>query len=106
MVLVYGVDTEKEPTPEKVRDAIVSCFFEAHCLDAGISEGKSEATRGYCKKVVNKAFTESGGDFNKPTKDSIMKAMGWLGEFSKNFRDPSIIKKNTQQIMVLVQKLK
>lgn len=30
MSIIYGVDTKEKITPEKVRDAIVECFYQAH----------------------------------------------------------------------------
>ena len=43
MSKIYGVDPEKGVSPEEVRNAIVECFYKAHCLDTGIGEEKSKA---------------------------------------------------------------
>ncbi len=29
--IIYGVDVTKNVTPVMVRDAIIQCFYEAHC---------------------------------------------------------------------------
>ena len=29
--IIYGVDINKKVTPVMVRDAIIQCFYEAHC---------------------------------------------------------------------------
>jgi len=103
---IYGVDMDGVVTPLMVRDAISQCFFEAHCLDANIGEADSDMSKQYCRQVVKKAFSDSGGDFDHPTKDSISGAVGKLVEFSKNFRDPSIIQKHQGEIMKLIEKMK
>lgn len=103
--LIYGVDTDKPIHADMVRDAISLCFFEAHCIDAGIEEENKEINKVYCREIVKKAFSDSGGDFDHPTKSSILHALEKLAEFSRNFRDPSVIQKHMDEIMVLVGKL-
>jgi hypothetical protein len=106
MTIVYNIDTDKEVTPVMVRDAVVRCFFEAHCADAGLETTDENINKSYCLAEVRKAFVDDGMDFDQPTKAGIMKAMQGLIEFSKNFRDQSIIKKHQEQMMLLVEKLK
>ena len=103
---IYGIDLDEEVTPLKVRDAIVNCFLEAHCTDTGIPADDKEANREYSRLIVKKAFSEFEGEFDRPSKESILKALEKLAEFSKNFRDPSIIEKHYSEIMKLVDKLK
>lgn len=103
--LVYGVDIDGTITPLMVRDAIVECFWEAHCMDTGIDDSEKDANRAYCKSTVEKAFADTQGDFNNPTKESIINCTKSLATFSKSFRDPSIIEKHFEEIMVLVNKL-
>ena len=100
----YGIDTDKEITPLMVRDAIVECFYQAHCEASSLSEDE-KVNRAYCKENVKKAFNDSGGDFDKPSKESIMKAMEGLAEFAKGFRDQKVIEKHYNEIMQLVNKL-
>ena len=103
---LYGVDLDKPITPLIVRDAIIECFYKAHCMDAQLSSGKDpEIDKIYCGTIVKKAFKDTGGDFDKPTKESIMKVLGRLAEFAKTFRNPEIIKKHYNEIMELVNKL-
>lgn len=52
-----------------------------------------------------KFFDKTGGDFNHPTKETIVKVLGELAEFSKNFRDQEVVKKHYQEIKELVDKL-
>lgn len=103
---IYGVDDDKEITPTLVRDAIVKCFFNAHCLDSGLPQDSEEANKEYCTEIIKKGFKRTNGDFDNPTKESIMKVLEYLAEFSKNFRDPGIIKKHFNEILTLVNKLK
>ncbi len=91
--------------PLMVRDAIVECFRQAHCHDSGINPDEKEVNRIYCREIVEKAFTDAGGDFQKPNKKSILGALENLKQFAKSFRDPSIIKKHYNEIMQLVNKL-
>lgn len=106
MANIYGVDTDSEVTPGKVRDAITVCFNEAHCADAGIAESEMPVKKQYCEQIVKKAFADSGGDFENPTKESILAALEELKKFAANFRDQSIIQKHYQEIMKLMEKLK
>ena len=101
---IYGVDPDQEITPLMVRDAIVKCFYKAHCADAQLAQEK-EMGQPYCQEIVKKAFADSGGDFEKPTKKSIMDSLEKLKEFAANFRNPSIIEKHYSEIMKLVNRL-
>jgi len=100
---IYGVDLEKDITPMMARDALVECFFQAHCADAGL--GTDNSAKGYCQDIVKKSFVDSQGNFEEPTKQSIINAMEKLKEFSVNFRDPSIIQKHVGEMMKIVDKL-
>lgn len=106
MVIIYNIDTEKEVTPLMVRDAIVQCFFEAHCADAGLNTEDKATNQMYCRSEVERAFADAGADFDKPTKEGIMAAMEKLVEFSRNFRDPSLIQKHYDEIATLLGALK
>lgn len=103
---VYGIDPDGEVTPLMVRDALAECFYQAHCADSGVNPEDRKLNSDYCKSIVEKAFAETGGDFQKPAKQSIMNAIGWLGEFSTNFRDPKIIQEHAASMMKLVEKMK
>lgn len=102
---IYGIDINGKITPLMVRDAISECFWQAHCADSEIAMDDKKISHEYCQSIVRKSFEETGGDFDHPTKESIMKCLENLAEFSKNFRDPSIIQKHQEQIMKLANKL-
>ena len=102
---LYGVDLNSPVTPIMVRDAIVECFFKAHCIDSGLGNDDPEAVKKYCTNLVIGAFVKTGGDFDVPTKDSIFNVLSQLSEFAKNFRDPLVIKEHYNEIMKLVERL-
>jgi len=104
---IYNLDTSKKISAKNVRDAIVECFFQAHCLDTGLDEEefKNRLTKNYCKIIVEKAFQEIGGDFDHPTKTAMFKVINHLAEFSKAFRDPEIIHKHKKEIEYLLNLL-
>ncbi len=102
---IYGIDLDQKITPLMVRDALVNCFFEAHCKDIGLNIKEKDANKDYCKRIIVKAFDETGGNFKNPSKEDILNVMNKLAEFSKNFRNSKTIKEHSEEIMTLVEKL-
>jgi hypothetical protein len=105
MNMIYGVDVTKEVSPIMVRDAIVECFYEAHCAQVDLGAKDDGVDKVYCKQIVMKAFEEKGVDFNNPTKKSILITIPWLADFSKSFRDQSVIQKHLMEIQKLIDRL-
>lgn len=103
---VYDIDLSQPVTALMVRDAMMTCFYEAHCEDTGLDADENSVNKEYCRSLVKKAFSETGSDFEHPTKAGIMKAMGYLAVFSENFRSPEVIRKHEKMIMQLIEKLK
>ena len=112
---VYGVDITKKVTPLMVRNAITSCFLNAHSevLDEMKEFGEFESEEEFEKMklfdvsgLIKKFFEDVNGDYENPTKESILKVLKKLQEFAKNFRKTKIVNEHTKQIMVLVNKLK
>ena len=104
--VLYGVDLNKPITPLMAREALVECFSQAHCADAGLTPDNNEVNKSYCQDIAKKAFIDSEGDFENPTKQSIIGAMGKLQDFAAKFRDPSIIQKHASEMMKVVEKIK
>jgi hypothetical protein len=111
---IYGVDTKQSVTAVHVRDAIVKCFMQAHesVLEDMKEYGEFKSKKEFedmkhinIKVLVETFFREAGGDFKNPTKESIIKVIGKLKEYAKNFRKPVIVEKHAREIMVLVSKL-
>ncbi len=47
--------------------------------------------------LVRRFFQETGGDFENPTKESLVNVCDNLAEFSKSFRSPKIVKNITEK---------
>lgn len=114
MTIIYGVDTTKPVSAHDVRDAIVSCFVAAHAealddLKNYAAEMKPEEFERMkvinVQQMVRGFFKDVGGDFEEPTKESIMNVIEKLKGFAANFRNPEIISKHYSEIIELVQAL-
>lgn len=112
--IIYGVDITNKVTPIMVRDAILDCFLKAHSnvLDEMkiYSDYKTEdefmkIKQESVKSLVESKFKEVGGDFNNPSRDSLIQVIIKLAEYASKFRDPTIIDKHINEIMSLVNKL-
>lgn len=101
----YGINLDRTLTPLMVRDVLVNCFFEAHCADAGFADKEKDTNRNYCGELVKRAFTDSGGNFDQPTKEDLIKVLDRLVDFSKSFRKPELIAKHFEEMKELVEKL-
>lgn len=103
-MVIYGVDLDKPVTPLAVRDAILRCFVEAHFEDAQKAGGTNDplVAQKICEDKVKEGFQATGGDFNQPSKAALLKVVEFLAEFSKTFRDPTIIEKHKTEIMQLL----
>ncbi|MEI7578472.1 MAG: hypothetical protein WCJ58_00355 [bacterium] len=91
--------------PQDVLEKLIACFVEAHCTALQFETNDLETSNDYCISVIKKAFEETGGNFDKPTKDSILAVTNWLANFSANFRRPEIIKKNYNKMMGYIDQL-
>lgn len=115
MTLIYGVDTDQPFTPTDVREAIIKCFVAAHkkVLEQDLGSLAEEMGKDEFEKIkkinisqlVRNFFEATYGDFEKPTKESLIAVCDRLADFAKSFRQPEIIKKHYDEIMVLVNKL-
>jgi hypothetical protein len=114
MTIIYGIDTEKPVSPKDVRDAIVECFTQAHSEAlADLESYNKELTKAdfeqmkrmNIRQMVRNYFEEVGGDYDSPTKDSIMSVIGKLKEFAEHFRDKDMIEKHFNEIKMLLEKL-
>ena len=115
MTIIYGIDTDKQVNPSDVRDAIVECFTQAHSdalsdlknyVEDLSKEDFEQMKRINVRQMIRNYFDETGGDYNHPTKDSLIKVMERSKEFAENFRDNDTIQKHFNQIKTLVDALK
>lgn len=111
---IYGVNISKKITPIMIREAIIVCFYEAHSLN--LEEMKNHLNfkddidfenfkRNDVEALIKLKFEEVGGDFNNPSKDSLIEVVKKLKDYSKFFRDQRIIEKHANDIMKLIDKL-
>jgi hypothetical protein len=112
--LVYGVDITKKVTPVLVRDAIIQCFFEAHCNVLELAretfghppdEIFEDMKKSHVKELVHDIFIKIKGDFNNPTKENLILVLENLKSFASIYRRPKIVKKHVDEIMKLINKL-
>jgi hypothetical protein len=112
--IVYGVDISKKVTPVLVRDAIIQCFFEAHCNVLELAretfghppeEIFEDMKKFHVKELVQDIFIKINGDFNNPTKENLILVLKNLKTFASIYRRPKIINKHVNEIMVLINKL-
>ena len=112
--IIYGVDVTKNVTPIMVRDAIIQCFYEAHCYVLELARGTfghppekkfEQMKKSHVKELVQDIFHRIEGDFNKPTKDNLLKVLDNLKKFASIYRKPDVIKKHVSEIMMLINKL-
>lgn len=111
---IYGVDVNKNVTPVMVRDAIIQCFYEAHCNVLDLARETfghppekrfEEMKKSHVRDLVHDVFIKIGGDFNNPTKDNLLKVVENLKEFASIYRKPDVIKKHVSEIILLMDKL-
>jgi len=111
---IYGADISKKVTPVMARDAIIQCFYEAHTNVLELAretfghppkEKFEEMKKSHVKELVQDIFDKIEGDFNKPTKEDLIKVIDNLKGFASIYRKQDEIKKHVNEIMVLINKL-
>jgi len=107
MTIIYGVDTTKIVTPTDVLRAIENCFVQAHSQQTNLGVGGDNLIdENYCQEIVKKAFRETEGDYENPTKESLIKVVDYLGNFSSSLREKEMIENNTKEINNLIELIK
>lgn len=108
---IYGVDLSGEITPIQVRDAIIKCFFQAQEEIMGYMKKTTELKPETIEElnvdiIIENAFEEAGGDFNNPTKETLIQVIMKLKEYAADvFRDSETIEKHAGEIKQLIDKL-
>ncbi len=104
---VYGIDSDKPFTARDVRDAIVRCFAEAHraYFDRGLPEVPREDRLLRAEAFLRATFDDINGDFDNPTKESLMAVINELAQLSLMFRSQKLIKKYFKEIKQLIERL-
>ena len=112
--IIYGVDVTKKVTPVMVRDAIIRCYYEAHCdilelaKDAFYKPPKKkfeEMKKAHVKELIENIICTVGGDFDNPSKDCLIQVLNNLKKIASTYRTPEIINKHVGEINQLIDKL-
>ena len=112
--IIYGVDITKKVTPIMVRDAIIQCFYEAHCNVLELARDVfgeppkkrfEEMKKSHVKDLVFDIFIKIEGDYNKPTKDDLLKVVENLKKFASFYRKPEVINKHADELMQLINRI-
>ena len=112
--IIYGVDITKKVTPLMVRDAIVQCYYEAHCnvlelaKDAFYEPPKEkfdEMKKAHARELIENYICDAGGDINNPSKNCLIKVLNRLQKIASTYRKPEVINKHIREINQLINKL-
>lgn len=99
-------------TPERARDLIVECFFQAQrealersCAGTGLDADLS-AVRAEAEGAVRDALARTGGDFDAPDKASLDRAVESLLQKAGAMGTPAdIMRHHEQQIAMMLEGL-
>ena len=106
--IIYGVDITKKVTPIMVRDAIIQCFFEAHCSVLELAretfghpseEIFEDMKKSHVNELVHDIFIKIKGDFNNQTKDDLLLVFINLKFFASISRSPKMLKNNVAKVI-------
>ena len=112
--IIYGVDVNNIVTPVMVRDAIIKCFYSAHrdVLELaresfGYPPKKKfeEMKKVHVEELIMDIFDKINGDYNKPTKDDLIKVIENLKKFASIYRNKEVINEHVNEINLLINKL-
>jgi len=112
--LIYGVDITKNVTPVLVRDAIIQCFYEAHCNVLELARETfgdpprkkfEEMKESHVRELIENIICDAGGDFDNPDKDCLIQVLNNLKKIASTYRKPEIINKHVSEINLLMDKL-
>ena len=112
--IIYGVDINKKVTPVMVRDAIIQCYYEAHCnvlelaKDAFYEPPKDkfeEMKKSHIKELIENFICDAGGDVDNPSKNCLIKVLNRLEKIASTYRETKVIKKHVSEINQLIDKL-
>ncbi len=102
----------RDLTPEKVKQLILTCFFEAQqetFLQAKRrigSQGDKASLKSSLEAAVRLAFQEAGGDYNHPDKATLQRVVEILGRKATAWGTPKdIIAHHANQIRQALNRL-
>lgn len=112
--IIYGVDINKKVTPIMVRDAMIRCYYEAHCeilelaRDSFYNPPKrkfEEMKKSHVKDLIENLICDVGGDFDNPSKECLYQVLNRLKKIASTYRTPKIINKHVNEVSQLIDKL-
>ncbi|MFA5358164.1 MAG: hypothetical protein WC308_04600 [archaeon] len=115
MTMVYGIDTENSVTPLMVRNAIEAFMLGAHAetlegmkgfqkFDS--DEAFEEFKKQYVSVFIRGLFASTGGNYNLPTKESLIRVVEALKVYAADLRNKEFIEKNVALAMEMINLIK
>jgi len=114
MKCVYGVDPDKEVTTVDARDALVECFTQAHAKElemikeyysADSEEEYTKLKQLNVEMLIRSFFKKVGGDYEVPTKESLLSVCEKLAEYAANFRTKKVIEEHYGEMVKLIERI-
>jgi len=113
---LWGVELNSDYNSTNVRDAMLKCFIQANGdaiakstvmkLPEDETE-KKQMIKQMTESFMRKAFEETGGEYNSPTKQSIIAALEKLKEYAAGQNhSKEMIEKHVSEITKLTDGLK
>lgn len=111
---IYGVDITKKVTPHMVRDAIIECYYEAHCNVLELAKEAfyeppkknfDEMKKAHVRELIENFICDAGGDINNPSKNCLTMLLNRLQKIASTYRKPDVINKHVREINKLIDKL-
>ncbi|MBU1074672.1 hypothetical protein KJ733_01035 [Patescibacteria group bacterium] len=113
---LWGVELDSDYNSTDVRDAMLKCFVKANgdaIAKSGVMQlpedenEKKKVIEQMTESFVKKAFEETGGDYNSPTKQSIMAALEKLKQYAAGQNhSQEMIEKHASEITKIADGLK
>ncbi len=113
---VFGVYLDQDYNAADVRDAMLKCFVQANgeniakAMDIDLPEDQNQRSAKLNKlteSFIRQAFKETSGNYDAPTKQSIIAALDKLKEYAeKQGHSQEMISDHVSQIMKLIDGLK
>ena len=112
--VIFGVRLDSNITPILVRDAIINCYLKAddevleeifNIREFETDEQKQKLKEDHVRVIIKKVFYDADGDFDNPTKETLIDVINGLRDFASHFRDKETIEENYNMIMKLIDKL-
>lgn len=110
----YGVNLTDQITPIMVRDAIIACYYAAdlevldklfQMSDFHSQDESEQLKRKHVELMIKKFFYDVQGDFDHPTKESLINVINKCRALAYRFRDKQVIEGNHQRMLALINKI-